>query len=81
MALRQEQMSSILTCVRVCTYIRFGSNLANFSLSPYSHLRLSGKTEDEEAALGKRRKVELFPCSLIKGTGYGAGLKWMARYF
>ena len=42
--------------------------------------RLSGKTPDEEAALNRARKVELFPCSLMRGTGYGAGLRWLARY-
>ena len=41
---------------------------------------MSGKTPDEDAALNRPRKVELFPCSLMKGTGYGAGLRWMARY-
>ena len=42
--------------------------------------RLSGKTPDEEAALKRPRKVELFPCSFMRGTGYGAGLRWMAQY-
>ena len=43
-------------------------------------IRQSGKTRDEDAALNRPRKVELFPCSLMKVTGYGAGLRWMARY-
>ena len=42
--------------------------------------RLSGKTPDEGAALKRPRKVELFPCSFMRGTGYGAGLRWMAQY-